>query len=446
MSYDLIVIGGGSGGIACSRRAAEYGAKVLLIEKNKLGGTCVNVGCVPKKVMFNASQTLHFAKKAEDYGFQSVGKYSLNFKELKHKRDMYIQRLNKIYSKNLDNSKVEVAEGSAEFIDSKTIAVNGTSFTAKNIVIATGGYPLKPDVPGAELGDTSDGFFNWQELPESVTVVGGGYIGVELAGVLNSFGAKVTIVCRGDRLLRNFDVDISTRLQQHMQDQGIKICYNCQIESAHKNNDMISLNFKNQDSITSSKLLWCIGRKPNIHTLNLHNTKIKLNELGYVEVNKVQHTQDSNIYALGDIIGQVELTPTAIATGRKLADRLFANKTETQSFENVPSVVFAHPPIGTIGMTQSEAESRFGKSNIKVYTSEFTNMFYALSEEKQKTFMKLICAGEDQKVVGLHMIGDNCDEMLQGFSVAVKMGATKKDFDNTVAIHPTASEELVTMR
>ncbi|MCH2534668.1 MAG: glutathione-disulfide reductase [Bdellovibrionales bacterium] len=445
MSYDLIVIGGGSGGIACARRAAEYGAKVLLIEKNKLGGTCVNVGCVPKKVMFNAAHTLDVVKKAEDYGFNVAPSPDFDFSKLKAKRDAYIERLNGIYAKNLNNSKVEVIEATAEFVDAKTVKAGDKIYTAKYIVVATGGHPIKPEVPGQELGDTSDDFFNWESLPESVVIVGGGYIGVELAGVLNTLGAKVTVVCRGDRLLRSFDKQISEKLDQQMTAQGIEVCYNCKIQSVSKSKEQYSLQLLDK-TITAQKLLWCTGRIPNLKALKLESTKITTNSKGYVSVDDQQEAAEKGIFALGDIIGEVELTPVAIATGRKLSDRLFGDKKHKQDFNNVPTVVFSHPPIGVVGLTQEQAEAEFGKEQIKVYTSEFVNMYYAMSENKQKTFMKLVCAGSDEKVVGLHMIGDSCDEMLQGFAVAVKMGAKKSDFDQTVAIHPTAAEELVTMR
>ena len=446
-NYDYIVIGGGSGGIASARRAASYGAKTLLIEGGRIGGTCVNVGCVPKKVMWNAAHLNEGISLARDYGF-NIGETSFDWPTLKQKRDAYIQRLNGIYDNNLDNSGVDYVQGYGCFVKPRQIQVNDAVYTAEHILIATGGQPWVPDLPGAELGISSDGFFDLAELPERTLVIGAGYIATELAGVLNTLGSKVTLLLRKHQLLRTFDESLSSAVMQSMMKAGVDIKTCIQLAGLEKNADG-SIGALQEDGGHTGHfdcVIWAIGRVPNTRSLGLSKAGIETDTAGFISVDEYQNTVVKGIKAVGDVTGAAQLTPVAIAAGRKLADRLFDGQSEAKlDYSLIPTVVFSHPPIGTIGLTEQQAVDQYGMADLKIYRSEFTNMLYAVSEHKPPTVMKLICQGENEKVVGCHIIGEGADEMLQGFAVAIKMGATKADFDQTVAIHPTAAEELVTM-
>ncbi len=446
-NYDYIVIGGGSGGVATARRAAEYGASVLLIESRRLGGTCVNVGCVPNQIMWNASDITHNLEHAGGYGFD-IGRWSFDWARLKQARDAYVTNLNTVYGRLLDSSEVDVIHGFARFVDAKTIEVGGAQYHSDHIVIATGGYPAIPDIPGAEFGISSDGFFELEERPERVAIVGSGYIAVEIACMFNALGSEVTMLLRKQQLLRPFDVSLREALTEHMLEQGINIIPNTQIASVGQLADgCLELQCSNDETILHVDiLLWAIGRQPATNKLNLGAAGIEVNTNGDIPTDAFQNTSVQGIYAIGDITGRAPLTPVAIAAGRKLAARLFNNQAESKlDYNDIPTVVFSHPPIATIGKTEDEAREVHGDA-IKVYQTRFTPMYYAFAEEKPKTTMKLICLGREEKVIGLHMIGLNVDEMLQGFTVAIRMGATKQDFDRAVAIHPTSSEELVTLR
>lgn len=442
--FDYIVIGGGSGGIASARRAASYGVKVLLIEGGPLGGTCVNVGCVPKKVMWNAASMSEFLHDASAYGFD-VQKPSFNWAEVKVKRDQYILRLNGIYDRNLAKSEVTVVRGWAEFKDEKTVSVNGENYTGKHFLIATGGRPMIPNIPGADLGIDSDGFFELESLPKSVAISGSGYIAVELAGVLNALGSDVHLYLRKERTLRAFDAGLATVLEAEMEQAGITIHKHTEVKSVAKKGDSLNVTCSQGNDRVVETLIWAIGRLPNT-AIGLEKAGVNLDKSGYIVVDKFQNTDQKGIYALGDVTGKAQLTPVAIAAGRRLANRLFnGDKDAHLNYDNIPSVIFSHPPIGTVGLSEEEAKAKHGAENIKVYTSQFTNMYHALTERKTKTMMKLVCLLPEEKILGAHGIGIGLDEMMQGFAVAVKMGATKSDFDDTVAIHPTAAEEFVTM-
>ncbi|MFT5260076.1 MAG: glutathione reductase (NADPH) [Gammaproteobacteria bacterium] len=446
-SFDFIVIGGGSGGIACARRAASYGAKVLVVESGPLGGTCVNVGCVPKKVMWMAAHLAEQTHLAKDYGF-TVGSTDFDWPTLKAKRDAYIGRLNGIYAKNLGNSGVETVLGQAAFVDADTIKVNDQTYSGKHILIATGGYPWVPDLPGAELGISSDGFFELEDLPKRALVVGAGYIATELAGVLNGLGSQVTLALRKDKVLRGFDSDLQEVLTEQMLAAGIDIKTQLQLGSLTKTEtgSIVAKDQQGQVIGEYDSVVWAIGRLPNTASLNIESTGIELNQGGFIETDGQQSTPVESIHAVGDVTGRAALTPVAIAAGRRLADRLFNGDADAKfNYELIPTVMFTHPPIGTVGLSESDAIAQYGEDQIKVYKSRFVNMFYAVSDHKPPTFMKLVCQGENQKVVGCHIIGDAADEILQGFAVAITMGATKQDFDNTLAIHPTSGEELVTL-
>ena len=446
--YDIIAIGGGSGGSATMNRAAMHGAKAAVIEGNIIGGTCVNVGCVPKKVMWYGALVSETLKNyAADYGY-TIGETSFDFKTLRKNREAYIERSRQAFSNNFNRNGVDYIEGYARFVDKNTVEVNGEQIRAKHIVIATGSYAFVPNVPGSELGGTSDDVFAWEELPESVSIIGAGYIAVELAGVLHGLGVKTDLFVRKGGPLREFDQGIVEVLVEEMKKNGQPLHTHKVPQKLEKlDNGDIQIHFEDGTTHTSQKVIWAVGRKANVHQLNLEAAGVELTERGFIQVDEYQNTTTPGIYALGDVSGEKELTPVAIKAGRTLAERLFNGKTDAKmDYELIPTVVFSHPAIGSIGLTQEQAEAKYGVENIKVYQSTFAGMYSAITVHRQMTKLKLITLGEEEKVIGLHGIGEGIDEMIQGFAVAVKMGATKADFDATVAIHPTASEEFVTMR
>lgn len=447
--YDYIAIGGGSGGIASINRAASYGKKCALIEAKSLGGTCVNVGCVPKKVMWYGAYIAEAINKyAPDYGFD-LTVHQFDYATLVKNRNAYIERIHASYQRGLNNNQVDVIQGFARFVDQHTIEVNGETITADHILIATGGRPNRPNIKGAEYGIDSDGLFELTTLPQRVAVVGAGYIAVEIVGVLRSLGVETHLFVRQHSPLRQFDQFISTALVEVMQQEGIQLHTHAVPDEVIQNDDgTYTIKLVDGREQTIDLLIWAIGREPATDQLNLENIGVEVNEKGYIKVDQFQNTSVKGIYAVGDVIeGGVPLTPVAVAAGRRLSERLFNHKpNEHLDYTFIPTVVFSHPPIGMIGLTEEQAIKQYGQDNIKVYTSSFTPMYSAVTQHRQLCRMKLVCMGEEQKIVGLHGIGFGVDEMIQGFAVAIKMGATKADFDNTVAIHPTGSEEFVTMR
>lgn len=444
--FDFIALGGGSGGIASAARAAQNGARVALIEYRDLGGTCVNVGCVPKKAMWFAAQIAETLTLAPDYGF-NVTHGGLDWNTLVSAREQYISNIHKFYNGYLERLNITHIQGFGRFVDKNTLMVNDKQYRAKHIVLAPGGKPTIPDIAGAEQGIDSDGFFQLDHCPESCTVVGSGYIAVELACVLNALGCKVTQVIRKSSILRSFDEMLSEELMAEMRKAGIDIIDQCLPEKVTLDEHGHKILHTSKGSLPATEtLIWAIGRTPQTAEINLSAAGLTTDANGYLNTDKYQNTSTEGIYAVGDITGRAQLTPVAVAAGRRLASRLFDNQKDLHlSYDNIPTVVFSHPPIGTIGLTEQQAIDQFGAEQVKVYRSSFTPMFYALTAHKQKVSMKLVTTGAEQKVVGCHIIGLAADEMLQGFAVAIKMGATKADFDNTVAIHPTSSEELVTM-
>ncbi|KAL4939726.1 hypothetical protein BDV06DRAFT_198179 [Aspergillus oleicola] len=464
--YDYIVLGGGSGGSGSGRRAAGwYGAKTLIVESGRSGGTCVNVGCVPKKMSWNFASINENVEAARHYGYDLPHNYKIDYSHFKKLRDESIERLNGIYERNWGKEGIDLVHGRAKFVEPKTIEVTSTDgtttrYTAPHILIATGGRPSLPNIKGAEHGITSDGFFEIEELPPKVAVVGAGYIAVELAGVMGTVGVDTNLFIRGETFLRKFDPMIQETMTARYEAAGIKVhkkhpgIKEVQLLRDGKGKDkLLKLIMNDGSEMEVNELLWAIGRLPEVEDLHLDIPGVKLNESGHVVVDEYQNSSVEGIYAIGDVTGQAELTPVAIAAGRQLGNRLFGPpeyKSAKLSYDNIPTVVFSHPEVGTVGLTEPEAREKFGTENVKVYHTKFTAMFYSVfpAEEKAKnpTEYKLIVAGPEEKVVGLHILGLGSGEMLQGFGVAVKMGATKRDFDACVAIHPTSAEELVTLR
>ena len=445
-AFDLISVGGGSGGLACAQRAAEYGAKAAVIEPHRLGGTCVNVGCVPKKVMWNASSVALGLADAADYGFNvSVGEH--DWAALKRKRDAYVLRLNGIYERNLAAKGVAYLRGAARFLDKSTVEVNGERLTARHIVIATGGKAVWPALPGAEHGITSDGFFDLERRPKRVAVVGSGYVACELAGAFHELGSEVELFIRKDHLLMSFDAMLGKSLMREMREQGMTIHQHVVPASVRESGGVKTLTADDGREFSGFDcLLWGIGRTANVAGLDLSRAGVAAEDCDYVVTDAFQNTNVPGVYAIGDVTGRAALTPVAIAAGRRLSDRLFGNKPDRRlEYSMIPTVVFTHPPIGTVGASEAEARAQYGDA-VKVYVADFTPMYHALTARKTHTDMKLVCVGPEQRIVGCHIIGTASDEMLQGFAVAIRMGATKRDFDDTVAIHPTSAEELVTMR
>jgi glutathione reductase (NADPH) len=450
--FDLFVIGAGSGGIATARRAAEYGAKVGVAESNRLGGTCVNVGCVPKKLMVYASRFPGIFEEAQGYGWSAVNS-QLNWEDMITRVNNEVTRLNGIYQRMLDNSKVEVIQGRAYLVDKHTVKVGETSYTADKILIATGAIPIRPNIPGIEHALISDALFAFKQQPKKIVLLGGGYIASEFASLLNGLGTEVIQVIRQDKVLRGFDDDLRTEVHEAMVRHGIRIINHATIESITKTDTGVSVNVKTsaddsaiEEIFADTVTLAALGRKPNTENLGLENTKVEVNSQGMIAVDRYSLTAEDNIYSVGDCTNKFQLTPVAINEGRALADTVFGGKSRVMSYENIPTAIFTTPEIATVGLTEAEAVKEYGSDRIKVYRSRFRPMYYTLAGKEEKTLMKLVVDKETDKVLGAHMLGDSAAEIIQGVAIAVKMGAKKSDFDATVGIHPSSAEEFVTMR
>jgi glutathione reductase (NADPH) len=445
--YDYIVVGGGSGGLASARRAAAHGARVILIESGRLGGTCVNVGCVPKKIMWNAASHAGRLRDAKDYGFDvQLGKF--DWAALKRRRDAHVQRLNEIYERNLTLDDVEIARGLGVFENARQIRVGERVLHGKHVLLATGGRPRIPSIPGAEYGISSDGFFALEERPQRVAIIGSGYIAVEIACMFRALGSDVTVVLRGEKLLRRFESMLRETLMEEMTNAGISLLGGIDVECVERNGDgqLTIVGSDREKHVGFDCLLWAVGREPATNGIGLQHTGVALDSDGNVVVDDWQNTNVEGVYAVGDVTGRWQLTPVAIAAGRHLSDRVFGGDAEAKlDYTGIPTVVFSEPPIGTVGLTEDQAHQQFGGS-VKSYTTRFRSLYHAVTDHKTITAMKLVTVGEKEKVAGIHVIGIGADEMIQGFAVALNMGATKADFDRTVAIHPTAAEELVTLR
>lgn len=449
MSYDfdLFVIGAGSGGIACARRAAEYGARVGIAEYDRLGGTCVNRGCVPKKLMVYASHFPDVFEEARGYGWSEV-QSSLNWETMITAVNNEVDRLNGIYQRLLDNSKVEVFRTRAKFIDSHTIDLGDRTVTADKILIAVGGRPYRPNILGIEHAITSDEIFHLKEQPKRVVILGGGYIGCEFACILNGMGTEVTQAIRGNHLLRGFDDDIRTEIQQGMINHGVRLLTNICLIAIEKSDEGVTVSLGTGDVtetvVADAVSLAAVGRKPNTQNLGLENTGVKMKD-GAVLVNEYSQTSVENIYAVGDCTNRINLTPVAINEGRAFADTMFGGIPRVMSYENVPTAIFTSPEAATVGLTEAEARAKYG-DDVKIFYTRFRPMYYTLASKDEKTMMKLVVHASSDKVVGAHMVGDNAAEIIQGVAIALKTGATKANFDATVGIHPSAAEEFVTMR
>lgn len=444
--FDLIVIGGGSGGLAAGQRAAEYGARVAVVESHRLGGTCVNAGCVPKKVMWYAADLAEGLRDASGYGF-AVSADGHDWGWLKGRRDTYILRLNGIYEANLAKRSVTLIRGRAHFVDRRTVAVGESRLSAAHIVIATGGRPVVPSILGADLGITSDGFFELADRPRRVAVVGSGYIALELAGIFASLGSAVDLILRTGTALKQFDAMLGESMLKILAEEGVTIRTQAIPETLERAPDLWLGVRDGRRLGPYDCVLWAIGRASAVAGLGLAHAGVDCDAYGFIATDKYQATSTAGIYAIGDVTGREQLTPVAIAAGRRLSDRLFGGKADRHlDYHNIPTVVFGHPPIGTVGLTEQAAREDYGDDNVAVFKSSFVPLYHQLTSHKPRCDMKLVTVGPEKKVVGVHVIGLGADEMMQGFAVAVRLGATKKDFDDTVAIHPTSAEELVTMR
>ena len=447
--YDLIAIGAGSGGLSVVEKAVEFGKKCAVVEAKKLGGTCVNIGCVPKKVMWFGAHIAEAVRDAGDFGFD-INQNGFSWQTLVEKRENYINGITNWYGGYIKDLGIDLLEGWGSFVDKHAVLVDGKTYTAETIVIAPGGQPLIPNTTeNAELGITSDGFFALNEQPKKAAVIGSGYIAVELAGVLQALGTQTCLISRKDLVLRGFDDMIRETLTESMIESGINKHYHFEVKKLTKeaDNTITIESYDGQVIKGYDQVIWAVGRETLTEPLKLELAGLETNNRGFIDVDDYHKTKIDNIYAIGDVTGQAQLTPVAIRAGRYLGERLYNNKPELKmDLSKVPTVVFSHPPIGTMGLAEHEAKAKYGSDNVKVYSSVFTPMRYAFTKHQTKTGLKLICEGEEQRVVGLHIIGEGADEMLQGFAVAVQMNATKADFDATIAIHPSSSEELVTMR
>ena len=411
----------------------------------QLGGTCVNRGCIPKKIYWYAAEFAYDLKHSNTLGFET-NDFKHNWQTLQQASKQYIKKLNDMYRKNLSQKNIEIITGNASFQSSKEINVGGVLLTAKQIIIACGATPVVPDIPGAEFGITSDDFFELKNKPNKTIIVGSGYVAVELAGILNALGSDTKIVARKNSILRKFDQSIQSSVINYLVESGVEVSLNTDVLSVKENNNQLLVQTNNKDHTSVDALLWAIGRKPLVSDLGLERTQVTKDKNNFILVDKYQTTKDPNICAIGDVVGNHELTPVAIAAGRILSDRLFSDKEkEWLEYKNIPTVIFAHPPVGTVGMSEEEARAVYG-NKVKIYEANFVSLRHSLIGFTSKALVKLVCLGKEETVIGCHIVGQGADELLQGFAVAIKMGAQKKDLDNTIAIHPTLAEELVTLR
>ena len=441
--FDLFVIGAGSGGVRAARMAAGFGARVAVAEDRSMGGTCVNVGCVPKKLYVYASEFGKAFKDARGFGWDSETA-PFNWATLRDNKKTEIARLNAIYRNLLTGVEATMMDGRAHILDPQTVEVNGQSFRAEKILVATGGWPHVPEFPGSDLAITSNEIFDLETFPQRLLVVGGGYIAVEFAGIFNGLGAEVTQLYRGPLFLRGFDPDIRAHAAQEIAKTGVDLRFETNVQSITRGAGGLQVSLTDGSSLETDVVLYATGRKPHLDGLGLENTGVKLTEFGAVAVDEHFQTDEPGIFALGDVTGGMELTPVALAEGMAFARRQFGALENTVDYDFIPTAVFCQPNIGTVGFTEEEARAKFG--HIRLFKSTFKPMKHTISGRDEKTFMKLIVDKASDRVVGVHMMGPDAGEIMQGIAIALRAGATKALFDSTIGIHPTAAEEFVTMR
>jgi len=441
--YDLFVIGAGSGGVRAGRMAAGFGARVAVAEDRYMGGTCVNVGCVPKKLYVYASEFGKAFQDARGFGWDS-GPTPFDWATLRDNKKTEISRLNAIYRNLLGGVDVDIIDGRASIVDAHTVIVSGQQYSAGKILIATGGWPHIPDFPGSEYAVTSNEIFDLEQFPQRLLIVGGGYIAVEFAGIFNGLGAQVTQLYRGPLFLRGFDEDIRSHAAQEIPKTGVDLRFDINVASIQPGSNGLRITLTNGDSLEADTVLYATGRKPHLQGLGLENVATQLTPAGVVEVDEHFCTAEPSVFALGDVIGGMELTPVALAEGMAFARQQFGNAEQQVDYDFIPTAVFCQPNIGTVGFTEQQARDKFGA--IRLYKSSFKPMKHTISGRDEKTFMKLIVDDASDRVVGVHMMGPDAGEIMQGIAIALRAGATKAIFDSTIGIHPTAAEEFVTMR
>lgn len=441
--YDLFVIGAGSGGVRAARMAADCGARVAIAEQRSLGGTCVNAGCVPKKLFVYASQFRADFAAAPGFGW-TMDQPGFDWPSLMTAKNREIERLHAVYNKLLQTSGVTVLSGKAKVLDAHTVEVDGKAYRSERILIATGGRPVTPDIPGKELVVTSNDLFSLEKLPDSIAIVGGGYIAVEFAGILHGLGVKTTVCSRDGKILNGFDDDIRDFLAEAMVRQGITILLNTEIKSVEKADAGYALLLADGSTLQAGLVMYAIGRTPNSGGLGLEALDVELDEHHAIKVNEQYQSSAQSVYAIGDVTDRVKLTPVAIAEGVALAQALYGQPAKPVDYDHIPTAIFCQPPVSTVGLTEAQARAEF--KEIDIYKTVFKPMKNALSGLDEKTLMKMVVERNTDRVLGMHMVGEDAAEMIQGFAVAMRAGATKAVFDSTIGIHPSAAEEWVTLR
>ena len=442
--YDLFVIGAGSGGVRTARVAASKGMRVAIAEASDLGGTCVNVGCVPKKLFVYASQFPELFEASKGYGWKSVDSANFDWNTLKDNKTAEISRLNGIYQKLLNDSGATIIQGRAKIQGPQRVSINGVEYTAETILIATGGWPYIPDITGKELAITSNEIFSLDKLPKTATIVGGGYIAVEFAGILNGLGVETKLIYRGKQLLKSFDSDCSQKVTEGMVNKGVEVRLESNVSSISKQNQRLAVSLDNGEIITTDMVLYATGRKANIEGLGLENTAVRLTKSKAIKVDRNYCTDEPSIYAIGDVVGGIQLTPVAIKEAMALISHLYSKNSTKLDYNNIPTAVFSQPELATVGLTEDQAREKY--QEIAVYRSDFKPMFETLGQGNDRIFMKMIVDKASDRVLGCHMVGHNAAEIIQGIAIALKAGAKKSHFDLTIGIHPTAAEEFVTLK